>query len=466
MPFERQGAGREPEPERADPVELRGAPVMRVLALQQAAGNRAVTQLIAGAAIQRQPAPPAPAPPAAAAPPGSQGPASAPNPQMRAVLPIASIPQLVAARATIEALQPGAQATVALGPSGVPVDHADRAQALSAIRHALMEGLSRNLATRAPPASPRPRWSRSRATTSRRCAAPPRASASSTPTRRCATRSPGALGLEEVDRAVAEAGAHNQAGPDPTNPARNLPNAEARARAGGRLAGDADWCGAFAQSMQRQSGANPDLAPFMHGTEGIISLLTYRAHHWIQVGGAWDTVEHFHDQVRHSRRFWREIDPASAQHNPRDFDMRPGDLVLLDLARGTRPDHIAMIRSFDPATGIARDRRRQRGLAAPRQRVGTRNIAENPRAVEHPRARRLTELMRLEAAAQRRRRALTDAERTELAELRPLVEAWDARNKPSRVFGWGRLSLVDYETHYAYVACTAPSRASAAPTPT
>ena len=88
MPFERQGAGREPEPERADPVELRGAPVMRVLALQQAAGNHAVTQLIAGAAIQRQPAP-APAPPAAAAPPGSQGPASAPSPQMRAVLPIA-----------------------------------------------------------------------------------------------------------------------------------------------------------------------------------------------------------------------------------------------------------------------------------------------------------------------------------------------------------------------------------------
>ena len=257
----------------------------------------------------------------------------------------------------------------------------------------------------------------------------------------------GALGLEEVDRAVAEAGAQNQAGPDPTNPARNLPNAEARARAGGRLPGDADWCGAFAQSMQRQSGANPDLAPFMHGTEGIISLLTYRAHHWIQVGGAWDEVEHFHDQVRHSRRFWREIDPAAAQHNPRDFDMRPGDLVLLDLARGTRPDHIAMIRSFDPATGALVTVGGNEGSLHPVNVSGTRNVGENPRAVEHPRARRLTELMRLEAAARGGGRALTDAERTELAELRPLVEAWDARNKPSRVFGWGRLSLVDYETH-------------------
>ena len=257
----------------------------------------------------------------------------------------------------------------------------------------------------------------------------------------------GALGLEEVDRAVAEAGAQNQAGPDPTNPARNLPNAEARARAGGRLPGDADWCGAFAMSMQRQSGATPELAAFMQGTEGVISLLRYGAHHWIQVGGAWMEVERYHDQERHSRRSWREIDPAAEHHDPRAFDIRPGDVVLLDLQRGTRPDHIAMVRSYDPGTGTLVTVGGNEGALHPVHVSGPRNVAENPRAVEHPRARRLTDLMRLEADARAGGRALTEAERTELAELRTIVPAWDARNKPSRVFGWGRLSLVDYETH-------------------
>ena len=289
MPFERQGAGREPEPERAEPVELRGAPVTRVLALQPAAGNRAVTQLIAGAAIRRQ----ACRTPRRLRPPRPL--LRQPGPGQRAEPADARrAPDRVDSAAGCRAgddpgLQPGAQATVALGPSGVPVDHADRARALSAIRHALMEGLSRNLATARAAGEPEAalvKIARDYLTALRGAAAADRFEHPDQAVRDAVS---GALGLEEVDRAVAEAGAHDQAGPDPTNPARNLPNAEARARAGGRLPGDADWCGAFAQSMQRQSGANPDLAQFMHGTEGIISLLNYRAHHWIQVGGAWDT---------------------------------------------------------------------------------------------------------------------------------------------------------------------------------
>src|SRR5688500_8308932 len=129
MAFHRQGAGREREPDRDAPVELRTAPAARVLELQRTAGNRAVSQLIAAGerAIQRQP-PSAATQPAAAAPVPArwQGPASAPTPLLRSVLPIASIPQLVAARAAIEGLQPGAQVTVALGPAGVPVDHAEQ----------------------------------------------------------------------------------------------------------------------------------------------------------------------------------------------------------------------------------------------------------------------------------------------------------------------------------------------------
>jgi hypothetical protein len=445
-----QRTDREREPEREEPVTAGPTPVSRVLELQRSAGNQAVARLIRAraSALQRD-SPPATAPPAGSAPaPGRfQGPASAPTPLMRSVLPIASIAQIVAARAAIETMQPGAQVTVALGPAGVPVAQAEQPAALTAIRHALMEGLSGSLADARARGEPEPalmKIARDYLTALRGAAAADRFQHPDQAVRDAVI---GALGMEQIERASTEEGAQNSAAPDPTNSSRTLPNAEARARAGGRLAGTDDWCGAFAMSMQRQSGATPDLAGFMQGTEGVISLLTYKAKHWIQVAGAWTDVEGYHDGVRHSRRSWREIDPAAAHHNPRDFDIRAGDIVLIDLARGTRPDHIAMVRSYDPATGSLVTIGGNEGSLHPIHTSGARDIAANPRAVEHPQARRLTDLQRLDAAAKRGERALTDEEKKELADLQKIVPDWDAKNKPSRVFGWGRLSLVDFETH-------------------
>jgi hypothetical protein len=269
----------------------------------------------------------------------------------------------------------------------------------------------------------------------------------------------GALGLEQVEHAVAEEGASNRPGPDPTNPSRSLPSAEARARAGGNLPGSADWCGAFAMSMQRQSGATPDIAGLMQGTEGVIALLTYGAHHWIEVDGAWLEVERYHDLRRQSRRFWREIDGTTDQHDAQRFDIRPGDIVLIDRARGTRPDHIAMVRSYDPTTGMLVTVGGNEGSTHPVHVSGARDLAHNPRAVEHPRARRLTALQQREAGAVGP--PLTGEEQAELAILRPEVTAWDREHKPSRVFGWGRLSIVDYEIHPYRL--TAPPRQAPGP---
>ena len=410
-----------------------------------------MTQLIAAdeKSLQRQSTP---APNATAAggsvPARFQGPASAPTTQMRAVLPVASIAQISAARSAIENLQPEATVSVALGPASVPVGHADKDAALNAIRHTLMEALVRNLADARARSEPEPalvKIARDYLNALRGAAAPEHFQHPDPAVRDAVT---GALGLEQVDRALAEEAAQNRAGPDPTNPAHSLPNAEARARAGGVLPGNADWCGAFAMSMQRQSGATPQIAGFMQGTEGVISLLSYRTRHWIQTGGAWSEVEAFHTTERNSRRFWREIDPTSERHNPADFDIRPGDIVLMDLVRGTRPDHIAMVRSYDRTTGTLVTVGGNEGTLHPVHVSGPRNLTDNPRAVEHPRARRLTELQQAASAASAGRGpALTDAQRAELTELGPIITAWDAQHKPSRVFGWGRLSLVDYETH-------------------
>jgi hypothetical protein len=133
--------------------------------------------------------------------------------------------------------------------------------------------------------------------------------------------------------------------------------------------------------------------------------------------------------------------------------------VLIDLARGTRPDHIAMVRSYDAATGTLVTVGGNEGSLHPVHVSGPRNVAENPKAVEHPQARRLSELMRLEGAAKAGGTALTEDEKKELAGLKKTVGDWDAKNKPSRVFGWGRLSLVDFEVHPYRFAAAPPAAA-------
>jgi hypothetical protein len=102
------------------------------------------------------------------------------------------------------------------------------------------------------------------------------------------------------------------------------------------------------------------------------------------------------------------VTPGSL-YAPDGLDIQPGDIVLIDNARGTFADHITLCRSYDPSTGeletIAGNEGAKPGkVAASAQ---PRDLNQNPRAQ-------------------------TVGERD---------------SKPSRVYAYGRFSVVDYEVH-------------------
>lgn len=120
--------------------------------------------------------------------------------------------------------------------------------------------------------------------------------------------------------------------------------AEAEARRQGKLS-TGSWCGAFAYTQAEQGGGfDPYWRRYMLGESGIRSSLVYSnemAKTWIWIFDHWETLKEYHEH-RKSLRWYQPI-----QNSPPPNGIQAGDLVLIDNAFGTDPDHISTAISFD-----------------------------------------------------------------------------------------------------------------------
>ncbi len=199
--------------------------------------------------------------------------------------------------------------------------------------------------------------------------------------------------------------------------------AETEARAHGGVH-TGNWCGAFAYTQAEQGGGfDRRWSENMQGTPGIVAALHYRGsmlRTWMWIDGHWIALRDYHRQ-RGSERSYEEVQRAAPQGG-----IEPGDLALIDNAFGTNPDHIATVISFDG-----------RYLTA----VGG-NQGPGDRAVS-------------------RSDAPFDLSRNPEPNDVPRVPGSNGQ-KPSRVHGIGRWSIVDYEQHTYALADTMPTKPPAA----
>jgi len=120
----------------------------------------------------------------------------------------------------------------------------------------------------------------------------------------------------------------------------------------GHLPDDTDWCGMFANAQYRAAGMSGALNMTFNSTFHVREFFRYgtgsnNSPSEIQVRGAGDpmALRAYHEQ-RGSLRSWLE-GPAIGD------DVRPGDIVTIDwLDRGDSEDHITVVRSYTPDTGL------------------------------------------------------------------------------------------------------------------
>jgi hypothetical protein len=211
-------------------------------------------------------------------------------------------------------------------------------------------------------------------------------------------------GEGHAEAELADQAAHGDAGP------------RDRARATAHLPTGA-WCGAFAYTQQHGAGLSEQARAAMHSTgphQGIDSFLDYEdARRVVWTGAQWQPVRDYHSARASLRRLTRTpqtptpITPGSVAA-PQGLDLQPGDLVLIDNYRGTYADHIAQCRSYDPATGML-------------ETIGGNEGGGDGRVAASAAPRDLN--------------------------ANPAAQTVPGRGKPSRVYAYGRFSIVDYEIH-------------------
>jgi uncharacterized protein DUF4157 len=209
-------------------------------------------------------------------------------------------------------------------------------------------------------------------------------------------------------------------------------DAEAEARAHGRVPTEA-WCGAFAYTQAEQGGGfDPHWVSHMQGEGGIRSALAYggMAHVWLWAFDHWVNLRAYHAS-RGSERWYEAIHQAAPSRG-----IQSGDIVLIDNAFGTNPDHITTAISFDG---------RYLTTVGGNQGSGEAGVSRSG----HP--------FDLQANPEPNDVRATNAAGERIREVDP------ARGpKHTRVHGVGRWSIVDYERH---VYVTNAQMPTAPPTP-
>jgi hypothetical protein len=214
-------------------------------------------------------------------------------------------------------------------------------------------------------------------------------------------------------------------------------DAEAESRAHGKIPKGTqpsdDWCGAFAYTQAEQGGGfDPHWAVHMQGEQGIRTALTYggeMATTWIWAFDHWELLQSYH-AGRQSLRWYEAI-----ERTPPKQGIQAGDLVLIDNAFGTNPDHIT--------TAIAFDGRFLTTIGG-NQGAGEQGVSRN----------HAFDILNNPDANDVRK---TDAKGERIREVDPKLGP-----KHTRVHGIGRWSLVDYERHLYRTSTQKPTTPPAA----
>ncbi|MFO0645242.1 MAG: hypothetical protein U0326_03315 [Polyangiales bacterium] len=116
------------------------------------------------------------------------------------------------------------------------------------------------------------------------------------------------------------------------------------------------WCGMFVAAMLYRAGLCPALRSGMWETRNVVHFFAYdyekRVPRWVWDGdvGGWLELKTLH-QASDSMRTW--IDRESMQDTALGaLDILPGDVALIDHEGDGKPDHITLVESYDPATGL------------------------------------------------------------------------------------------------------------------
>lgn len=205
---------------------------------------------------------------------------------------------------------------------------------------------------------------------------------------------------------------------------------EARAHGGVRTG---SWCGAFAYTQAEQAGGfDSRWSENMAGTGGITGTLAYgggSTQTWIWVDGAWQRLRDYHAS-RNSERVYQTVTTSPPAHG-----IQAGDLCLWDNRGGNQPDHINTVVSFD-GRYVVTVGGNQGGAARSDQSGVSRSghpfdLTTNPSPNEN---------------------RLRDASGH-------FIDGSDDPHghKHTRIHGFGRWSIVDYERHVYAISPTRPT---------
>jgi hypothetical protein len=118
---------------------------------------------------------------------------------------------------------------------------------------------------------------------------------------------------------------------------------------------DSQWCGMFSGDHLIRAALDSDFRhSFMH-THNVEAFFTYhperfptRIPKWIWDDDGWQSVKDLHN-ARGSLRSWLSHDQMTAGTG---LDIQPGDMVLIDPGLDGDPDHIVLAASYDPHSGL------------------------------------------------------------------------------------------------------------------
>ena len=116
-----------------------------------------------------------------------------------------------------------------------------------------------------------------------------------------------------------------------------------------------EWCGMFSGDHLIRASLDEDLRHAFLSTLSLEDFFTYRydqfpkrVKKWIWDDDGWQAIRDYHN-ARGALRQWLAHDRVSVGGA---LDIQPGDVVMIDRGLNGTADHIVLVSSYDPATGL------------------------------------------------------------------------------------------------------------------
>ena len=232
-----------------------------------------------------------------------------------------------------------------------------------------------------------------------------------------------------------------------------------------RHAGDggAQWCGAFANAQHGRAGMDSELGRAFMATGNVERFFRYihdgRNPAWIRIDGAWQRVEEVHQRRGSMRQWWNADAVRSLQVTP-----QPGDIVLIDHSGGARAEHVAMVHSYDPSSHrLTLIDGNGGGFVVDHRPHADRRAADDPDQAQAEAAAGGQSLSRGghgDVTMSVRDLDDTPTASQVAADIARVERHPGARRRHSRIYGIGRMSIVDYEEHEYSASHPSGSRAA------